>query len=185
MKVIREVVIILVVIGAAFGGLVYLFNATAQVGPSREYCEGRAVQALKAFASAQGTYRSMSLASTGKSTYWRKDIAGLSSAKGTDGKDIGALRIGVARADVKPAVPLDPHPTPHFGYYFVALPFRGEPPFSPDRFAAVAFPYPSSKCDWMFVISESGIIYRKKCTDRKPPPVFPDDPLKEGWDLAP
>lgn len=184
MKVLREVAVIVLLVALLSGAALYFVQSTTRFGPPSGFHEGRAVATLKTYCRAQAEYYSIGHTSTGKGTYWRKDIAGLFSVKGADGKEVRLITTELAGADAQPVARVGPGdgPVPTQGYLCVALPFKGEAHLNPSRFAAAAFPGPYNTWPWMFAISESGVIYKKVCPDKKPPAAFPEDPVKEGWE---
>ena len=90
----------------------------------------------------------------------------------------------LAAADDRAKIGVSKHVAlgPKMGYWFRALRFVNEKVLDPNRFAACCFPgkYRSSGI-YTFIISHENILHRKDLGREGGVEVFPDDPLKEGW----
>ncbi len=70
--------------------------------------------------------------------------------------------------------------SPKAGYWFRALRFAGEKAPDRSRFAACCYPASPTSGKFSFLISDSGVIFKKPGV-LKDLEVHPPDPLREGW----
>ncbi|HEX7899442.1 MAG TPA: hypothetical protein VF950_16870 [Planctomycetota bacterium] len=158
------------------GGGLLLLAALAIAIPSilaagRVSPEGPAwLGTLRTLRAAQMDFRANDRDGDGKNEFWRKDVAGLYTLQGKDGKPIALIEVSTSQAEK----------TPKAGYLYRAIRFADEPPLDVQRFAACAYPATPDAGKNMGVISHEGAIYVKAAVPGGVD-VFPADPLKEGW----
>jgi hypothetical protein len=139
-----------------------------------------------ALAAAQQDFRVNDRDGNKKQDYWRGPLSGLYLLKDPRGERVKLIEISLAGADVEagPEVEEFVTRTPKAGYLFKALRFRGENPPDPDRFAACALPETKSAGKNMYIVSHQRILYQKP-SQPGGIDVYPDDPIKEGWQKVP
>lgn len=170
---------------AAFAALLLLqvCSPLETVGLSSRDYERRAKAVLMEYASAQASFFSIVKEREGRGSYWRKDIAGLHRVPGADGKERNLIGIEIAASDLRPLVRVGSveEPTAWKTYNLCSISFQGEVGLSPDVFAAVAIPGPYNTHPWIYVITDSWVIYKKPFLDRRIPDELPKDLEKSGW----
>ena len=143
-----------------------------------------AATSLKTIASAQADFRANDRDGNQVADFWRGDITGLYTVKGTDGQPIKLIELSVTAADDRPVTDLSRYAlqSPRAGYWFRALRRKDESEKpDPNRFAACAFPATVTAGKYMFLVTEENIIYRR-VFEGQPPEFCPDEPLKSGWE---
>lgn len=141
-----------------------------------------AVSSLKSIASAQADFRGNDREDNKIQDFWCKDVAGLYALKGIDGQPLRLIDLSVAEADDRPVTDLRPYSqrrAPASGFWFRTLP-RGADVPATDGFAVCAYPHEGGEGTFMFLVTETGTIYRTPFRGT-PPAVCPDDPLKHDW----
>ncbi|HEV3029945.1 MAG TPA: hypothetical protein VG457_20365, partial [Planctomycetota bacterium] len=112
---------------------------------------------LKSLASAQADFRAGDRDHNGVEDFWVRDVAGLFTTLGVDGKPLRLIEQRLALADDRPASDLSALGTraPYAGYWIRAIPHDGDNPEKPDRmrFAYVAFPvdFPRHQRDTLII----------------------------------
>jgi hypothetical protein len=96
-----------------FTAFVGLLNLPGWRSSRRASNQRNASACLKTISSAQADYRGNDRDGNGVPDFWTGDVAGLAT--------YGLIDPGVARADLRPIVPLVPRPVPFHGYFFLAL----------------------------------------------------------------
>ena len=139
---------------------------------------------LKTIISAQQDFRANDRDGNGLEDFWRKDIAGLYSLRGKDGKPLALIHPSTALADDRPQPgrELGPTSVPWCTYRFRVLRFADEKTPDPQRWAACAVPGREGDCRYVFIVSHVGLIFRKPIEKVRHLELFPADPLKDGWE---
>ena len=134
---------------------------------------------LKTIASAQADFRANDRDDNKINDFWRADIAGLYSTKGSDGLPIKLIESSVAAADDRADIA---EKRPKAGYWFRALRYADEKKEvdALSRFAALAHPANPHIGSYLFLVTQENTIYRKPY-EGEVPEVCPEDPLKDGW----
>ena len=152
---------------------------------------------LKTIVAAQADFRENDRDEDGSGNFWVKDVAGLYGLDTGKGP-MKLIHINDAQADRTPGggrYPSVAKVEPQIGrYWYAALKsYRqdGKSVAYDDgtgrnlfRFALAAFPgdFYGEGSRLTFIVSERNIIYSKD-TRGKPPEEFPEDPLKDGWQV--
>ena len=127
---------------------------------------------LRTIHGAQEDFKGKDRDGNGKADFWRRDIAGLYTTKGKDGKEIGLIEVSTSRAET----------TPKAGYLYRAIRFADETSgaLDPQRYAVCAFPSTPDAGKNMAVLAQDGVIWLKAAAPGGVA-VYPAEPAKEGW----
>ncbi len=154
---------------------------------------------LKTIVVAQTDFRANDRDGDGSKDFWVKDVAGLYGVDPGTGP-MKLISIQAAEADRTPGrgtyasvVKVEPQ----IGRYWFAVlksygregksvPYDEGEGRNSSRFGLVTFPgeFYGSESRLTFIVSEKNVLYSKD-TRGQPPTEFPEDPLKDGWQVYP
>jgi hypothetical protein len=167
--------------------------------------------ALMSIGTAQAEFRAYDPDGDGTANFWVADISGLHRIRAKNGKAAALIEDQVARADARPALPVDAAGKlpkaesvyfhrggaagPYVGYSFVALagyegadgktvPYDTGDGRNAAKYGICAYPAEYGKTGKLTFIKNESLNPHmwKKDTGGKPPGAFPADPGKEGWE---